>query len=34
MADAFARPEVLALRMSQIREVANVGMARKDILKF
>src|SRR5437588_12877136 len=29
-----ARPEVLALRASQIREVANVGMARKDILKF
>ena len=30
----IARPEVLALRTSQIREVANVGMARKDILKF
>lgn len=29
-----ARPEVLALRTSQIREVANFGMARKDILKF
>src|SRR5437879_2559553 len=29
-----ARPEVLALRPSQIREVANVGMARKDVLKF
>jgi aspartate aminotransferase len=34
MSDATARPEVLALRTSQIREVANVGMARKDILKF
>ena len=34
MADAFARPEVLALRMSQIREVANEGMARGDVLKF
>ena len=31
---ASARPEVLALRASQIREVANVGMARKDVLKF
>ncbi|THD59627.1 pyridoxal phosphate-dependent aminotransferase [Phenylobacterium sp.] len=29
-----ARPDVLALRTSQIREVANVGMARKDVLKF
>jgi aspartate aminotransferase len=29
-----ARPDVLALRASQIREVANVGMARKDVLKF
>ena len=34
MPDAVARPEVRALRTSQIREVANVGMARKDILKF
>ena len=34
MSSATARPEVLALRTSQIREVANVGMARKDILKF
>jgi len=34
MSTAIARPEVLALRTSQIREVANVGMARKDILKF
>jgi aspartate aminotransferase len=34
MSDATARPEVQALRTSQIREVANVGMARKDILKF
>jgi aspartate aminotransferase len=32
--DAVARPEVQALRTSEIREVANVGMARKDILKF
>jgi aspartate/methionine/tyrosine aminotransferase len=29
-----ARAEVLALRMSQIREVANEGMAREDVLKF
>src|ERR1700761_4722508 len=34
MFPATARPDVLALRASQIREVANVGMARKDILKF
>ena len=34
MSDAVARPEVQALRTSQIREVANVGMARKDVLKF
>jgi aspartate/methionine/tyrosine aminotransferase len=34
MSAAVARPEVLALRTSQIREVANVGMARKDVLKF
>jgi aspartate/methionine/tyrosine aminotransferase len=31
---AVARDEVLALRMSQIREVANAGMARNDVLKF
>jgi aspartate aminotransferase len=31
---AVAREEVLALRMSQIREVANAGMARDDVLKF
>ena len=29
-----ARPEVLALRSSQIREVANAGMARGDVLAF
>ena len=29
-----ARPEVLALRLSQIREVANEGMGRDDILAF
>src|SRR5947208_16083247 len=29
-----ARPDVLKLRASEIREVANVGMARKDVLKF
>jgi aspartate/methionine/tyrosine aminotransferase len=34
MFPATARPDVLALRASQIREVANVGMARKDVLKF
>lgn len=34
MSDAIARPEVQALRTSEIREVANVGMARADILKF
>ena len=34
MAEAIARPEVLGLRMSQIREVANEGMARADVLKF
>ncbi|HEX5263776.1 MAG TPA: pyridoxal phosphate-dependent aminotransferase [Phenylobacterium sp.] len=32
--DAKPRAEVQALRMSEIREVANVGMARDDILKF
>ena len=30
----IARAEVLGLRTSEIREVANVGMARKDVLKF
>ena len=30
----LARAEVQALRTSEIREVANVGMARKDVLKF
>jgi aspartate aminotransferase len=34
MSTAIARPEVLALRTSQIREVANLGMSRKDVLKF
>jgi aspartate/methionine/tyrosine aminotransferase len=34
MCAAIARPEVLALRASKIREVANVGMGRKDILPF
>jgi aspartate/methionine/tyrosine aminotransferase len=34
MSAPIARPEVLSLRASQIREVANVGMARKDVLKF
>src|SRR5437588_7448667 len=29
-----ARPEVLSLRASKIREVANAGMGRKDILAF
>ncbi|THD63674.1 pyridoxal phosphate-dependent aminotransferase [Phenylobacterium sp.] len=33
-AKAVARPEVLALRMSEIREVANEGMGRPDVLKF
>jgi aspartate/methionine/tyrosine aminotransferase len=33
-APPLPRPEVQALRTSQIREVANVGMARKDVLKF
>ncbi|MEO8114161.1 MAG: aminotransferase class I/II-fold pyridoxal phosphate-dependent enzyme, partial [Phenylobacterium sp.] len=30
----LARPEVLALRTSQIREVANAGLGREDILAF
>jgi aspartate/methionine/tyrosine aminotransferase len=34
MHPATARPDVLALRASEIREVANVGMGRKDVLKF
>ncbi|HEY0436181.1 MAG TPA: pyridoxal phosphate-dependent aminotransferase, partial [Phenylobacterium sp.] len=34
MFSATARPDVLALRASEIREVANLGMARKDVLKF
>ena len=34
MADPIARPEVLGLRTSQIREVANAGMGREDILPF
>src|SRR5207344_1737759 len=34
MFPATARPDVLALRASEIREVANIGMARKDVLKF
>ena len=34
MASPIARPEVLSLRASQIREVANAGMGRKDVLPF
>ncbi len=34
MAEPTARPEVLALRTSEIREVANAGMGRDDILAF
>src|SRR6201992_4268907 len=34
MRPAIARPEVLSLRMSEIREVANEGMGRPDVLKF
>lgn len=34
MDSAVARPEVLALRTSEIREVANAGMGRQDILAF
>ncbi|HEX4712909.1 pyridoxal phosphate-dependent aminotransferase [Phenylobacterium sp.] len=34
MSSPIARPEVLSLRVSQIREVANAGMGRKDILPF
>ncbi len=34
MEPPIARPEVLALRTSEIREVANAGMGREDILPF
>ena len=34
MSSAIARPEVLQLRASQIREIANAGMEREDILVF
>ena len=34
MESAIARPEVLQLRASQIREIANAGMERPDILVF
>jgi aspartate aminotransferase len=34
MFEPIARPEVLQLRASQIREVANAGMGREDILAF
>ena len=34
MSSTAARPEVLALRVSKIREVANAGMGRSDILTF
>ena len=34
MFDAAPRPEVQDLRMSRIREVANAGMGREDILAF
>ncbi len=34
MHSPIARPEVLALRASQIREVANEGMGRDDLLAF
>ena len=34
MSSPTARPEILALRTSQIREVANAGMGRKDVLAF
>ena len=34
MAEPIARPEVLSLRMSQIREIANAGMERGDVLPF
>jgi aspartate/methionine/tyrosine aminotransferase len=34
MQSPIARPEVLALRTSQIREIANAGMEREDVLAF
>lgn len=34
MFEPIARPDVLALRASQIREIANAGMEREDILVF
>ena len=34
MAHPTARPEVLALRTSQIRQVANAGLGRADVLPF
>jgi aspartate aminotransferase len=34
MFEPIARPEVLQLRVSKIREIANAGMGRKDILAF
>ena len=34
MHSPIARPEVLALRTSQIREIANAGMEREDVLSF
>jgi aspartate aminotransferase len=34
MTEAIARPEILALRSSQIRQVANAGLGRTDVLPF
>ncbi|HEV2530580.1 pyridoxal phosphate-dependent aminotransferase [Phenylobacterium sp.] len=34
MFESIARPEVLSLRASKIREIANAGMGRQDILAF
>jgi aspartate/methionine/tyrosine aminotransferase len=34
MSSTVARPEVLALRVSRIREVANAGLGRDDIMAF
>ena len=34
MSSTAARPEVLALRVSRIREVANAGLGRDDVLAF
>ena len=34
MTHAIARPEVLALRSSQIRQLANAGLGRADVLPF